>query len=83
MDPLFYLKPDNKKLNTFFQSFSMTERDRLSLNLLNVDTIWIDESEKSWRVDYLCPVPVSTELLELLTNGIKKDFHLTYLIWEK
>lgn len=83
MDPLFYLKPDNKKLNTFFQSFSMTERNRLSLNLLNVDTIWIDESEKSWRVDYLCPVPVSTELLELLTNGIKKEFHLTHLIWEK
>ena len=82
MNPSYYLKPDHKKVQTFLQSFSMSDRERVCLTLFNTDCIWVDEAENRWEWEYSCPVPVSEALLDTLENGIKNTFNLNGVKWK-
>ena len=83
MNPSYYLKPDNKKMQDFLQSFSMSDRDRIGIKLFVTDKIWVDEAAKAWELEYSCPVPVSTALLAALAAGIKNAFQLNSVEWKK
>ena len=83
MNPSYYLKPDNKKLQDFLQSFSMSDRERVGIKLFITDKIWVDEAARAWELEYSCPVPVSTELLTALAAGIKNTFQLNSVEWKK
>ena len=81
MKPSYYLKPDNEKLHAFFQSVVPAEQDQLQIISLKIDRLWIDDTENVWEFEYACPVPPNKELLDILTAGIKNEFHVKAVIW--
>ena len=81
MKPSFYLEPNAEKMRFFFRSFSLPGEQAADLETINISKIWVDETENSWKLDYISLKSVDAGILDELANRIKAEFNLNYLYW--
>ncbi len=81
MKAQYYLQPEPEQWEACLKKLQLDSLERLQINVIKVQCIWIDDIEGCWQIDFATSIPIVSETLDAVGKEIAAAFSLKKVTW--